>query len=117
MKLIRTRLGMTVLQFAKAVNVGSSTIGNFETGGLETISDRTISRIALGVGLTFEDLTDPTLKDRYRPSAPNAPKANEPAKEDSLTAEFKKMLLKMDDRQRKRTLDYMKFQIWLRDNE
>lgn len=116
-KLIRTRLGMTVLQFAKAVNVGSSTIGNFETGGLESISERTISRIALGVGLTFEDLTDPALKDRYRPSVPNAPKANENAKEDSLTAEFKKMLSKMDDRQRKRTLDYMKFQIWLRDNE
>lgn len=112
-KLVRTRLGMTVLQFAKAVNVGSSTIGNFETGGLESISDRTISRIALGVGLTFEDLTDPALKDRYRPSTP---KTSEPAKDDPLTAEFKKMLSKMNERQLKNTLNFMRFQIWSREN-
>jgi len=111
-KLVRTRLGLTALQFAKMANVGSSTIANFETGGLESISDRTISRIANGVGLSFDDLVDPTLRERYKPPSKKL------ADEDRLPtrAEFVAMLEKMSEDERDDVIKHMRYLIWKRDN-
>lgn len=109
----RSQLGLKISELAAVTGVGVSTITNFENGHLKKISDRIAALIANGLNLSVLDLEDISLKDRYRANAAR-PTATE---DDPLTAEFKKMLLKMDDRQRKQTLDYMKFQIWLRDNE
>lgn len=111
-KLVRTRLGLTAFQFAKLVNVGTSTIANFETGGLESISERTISRIANGVGLSFDDLVDPALRERYKPPSKKL------ADEDRLPtrAEFVAMLEKMSEDERDDVIKHMRYLIWKRDN-
>jgi len=111
-KLVRTRLGLTLGQFASLAGVGLSTVANFESGSLESISDRTISRIALGIGLSFEDLVDPTLRGRYKPPSKKL------ADEDRLPtrAEFVAMLEKMSEDERDDVIKHMRYLIWKRDN-
>lgn len=111
-KLVRTRLGLTLGQFANLAGVGLSTVANFESGSLESISDRTISRIALGIGLSFEDLVDPLLKERYRPSATKSTAADD----DPLTAEFNKLRKRMSKEDMEDTIDHMRYLIWKRDH-
>lgn len=111
-KLVRTRLGLTLGQFANLAGVGLSTVANFESGSLESISDRTISRIALGIGLSFEDLVDPSLKERYRPSATKSTAVED----DPLTIEFNKLRRRMSKEDMQETIKHMRYLIWKRDN-
>lgn len=111
-RLVRTRLGLTLGQFAQLAGVGLSTVANLESGVSDTLSDRTISRIALGIGLSFEDLVDPSLKERYRPN----PAKSTAAEDDPLTAEFNKLRRRMSKEDMQETIKHMRYLIWKRDN-
>lgn len=111
-RLVRTRLGLTLGQFAQLAGVGLSTVANLESGVSDTLSDRTISRIALGIGLSFDDLVDPALKDRYRPS----PTKSTAVDDDPLTAEFNKLRKRMRKEDMEETVKHMRYLIWKRDN-
>lgn len=105
-RLVRTRSGLTLTAFAKKAGIGKSTVANFEAGVIE-IADRTISRIANGAGLSFDDLHDPTLKDRFRVSPPVSPPVAVQPVMVSAEDEFKSMFAALPDADQELVIDFM----------
>lgn len=110
LRFVRGRLGMSQTELAKIAEVGVSTVANFENGHLPRMADKTLSRLAIALGLSIEELNDPALKGRYRPPIKKAP---EPP---PSRAEFAQMLSIMHDDDVEETVKHMRYLIWKRNH-
>lgn len=99
------RRGLSRDELAKEAGVPARSFANF-LGGSQNLIEEKIGRVALVLGVTYDDLFDVAFEHKFRAGLA-MPKPDTPPAPDPEFAEFERMFSQMTDRQREMIVELM----------